>query len=144
MCYCQALDLDLSNNTVLYPILAAVSCGRQARVYCFQCGDFVYHEIFEKEKERIDLTEKFPWQAWKEHPVQRSFDALQFLHIRDLGIFWSGMQATYPIAVPREHSRAAQLCRERQIVFQGEIDELPLWASRRSIEFTARQHRAGA
>ena len=84
-----------------------------------------------------------PWLAWKEHPVQRSFDALQFVHVRDLGIFWKGMQATYPALVPFEHVRAARLCRERQIVFQGEIDELPLLASRQAIELTVRQHLAG-
>lgn len=75
--------------------------------------------------------------------MQRSFDALQFVHIRDLGIFWRGMQATYPVLVPLEHIRAARLCRERQVVFQGEIDELPLLASRQAIEVTVRQHLAG-
>ena len=112
-------------------------------MYCFQCGDFVNHRTFEQEKERIDLTEKLPWQAWKEHPVQRSFDALQFSHMQDQGIFWRGVHATYPVLVPREHIHAARLCRERQIVFQGEVNGLPRLAGRQAIEFTARQHLAG-
>jgi hypothetical protein len=119
----------------------AVSCGPTARIYCFKCGDFVYHKVFEQEKDRLDLMENLPWLAWKEHAVQRSFDALQFFRVQDQGVFWRGMKATYPLLVPAEHIRAAQLCRERQIVFQGQLDELPLLASRQSIDFTAIQNR---
>jgi hypothetical protein len=112
-------------------------------VYCFSCSDFVRHEIFDQERHRIDLTEMLPWMAWKEHPVQRSFEALQFLHIKDLGIFWTGMQARYPVLVPEHHMAASTLSVERQVVLRGEIDSLPHQASLPAIQVAARQHLAG-
>ena len=124
----------------------AVSCGHQAQIYCFQCGDFVYHPIFDQEKERIDLMERIPWQAWKEHSVQRSFDALQFFRVQDQGVFWRGMMTTYPSLVPPEHARAARACLNRQRMFAGDVDELPLlWASQFpcAMQFAARQQAIG-
>jgi ubiquitin carboxyl-terminal hydrolase 22/27/51 len=106
----------------------AVTCGRAARIYCFKCGEddnnavkWASHVIFEQEKERIQLTEKLPFMAWKEHPVQRSFDPLQFMRISqpDQGIVWKGMVATYPVIVPPKHLQAARRCRYRQILFDG-------------------------
>jgi len=90
------------------------------------------------------LTERLPWLAWKEHTVKRSFNALQFFRVQDQGIFWRGMQATYPPLVPLHHVLAARSCRLRQIIFQGEMDELPLaLASPEAVRFTARQHAIG-
>jgi hypothetical protein len=116
-----------------------VTCGREARVYCLQCGDFVYHEIFDHERDRVDLATKLPWQAWKPHPVQRSFDALQFMRIQDQGIFWRGMIAAFPPLVPIEHVRAAQFCRLRQVLFSGEWDLLPLMTSSTAKSFARAQ-----
>lgn len=117
-----------------------MTCGSKAQLYCFECNNFVRHEIFDQEKQRIDVAEALPWLAWKEQPVQRSFEALQFLHVHDLGIFWTGMRATYPILVPNVHKRAAWLSRERQIVLHGEVDELPTGTSQSAIQLTARQY----
>jgi hypothetical protein len=97
----------------------AVTCGEQDRIYCFQCGDFVTHEIFEQEQERIDISETFPWMGWKDYPVQRSFDALRFMRIPDQGIVWSGMYATYPPLIPNEHLMASRLSMRRQRFMQG-------------------------
>jgi hypothetical protein len=124
-------------------LFAAVTCGPRAQVYCFSCGDFVRHEIFDQERHRIDLTETLPWMAWKEHPVQRSFEALQFLHIKDLGIFWTGMRARYPVLVPEHHVAASTLSVERQIVLRGEIGSLPHHASLPAIQVATRQHLTG-
>jgi hypothetical protein len=87
--------------------------------------------------------ETIPWMAWADHGIQRSFDALQFLHIRDVGIIWKGMKATYPIMVPKEHVLATQLCRDRYSMFHGEIDQLPPYASKKAFEFTKQQHYSG-
>jgi ubiquitin carboxyl-terminal hydrolase 22/27/51 len=97
----------------------------------------VYHEIFDQEKERIDIIERLPYQAWKSHSVQRSFDPLCFLHVEDHGIMWKGMIATYPPLVPREHVLAARLCRRRQILFGGEVGELSLLESAQAKAFAA-------
>jgi ubiquitin C-terminal hydrolase len=106
----------------------AVTCGRAARIYCFKCGEggnstikWASHVVFEQEKERIQLTENLPFMAWKEHPVQRSFDPLQFMRVSppDQGIIWKGMVATYPVIVPPRHLQAARRCRYRQILFDG-------------------------
>lgn len=75
--------------------------------------------------------------------MQRSFDALQFFLVRDQGVFWKGMKATYPILVPPEHIQAVRECRQRQIMFRGELDELPALSGRQAIAFTERQSRTG-
>jgi hypothetical protein len=121
-----------------------VTCGPKARIYDFKKGDFVYHPVFEQEKFRIDILEKMPRLGWKEHPVQRSFDAFQFIRDPDQGVFWRGMRATYPVRVRPEHLKVAMLCRKRQIMFQGLLDELPLsFTDRNAIAFTALQNRKG-
>jgi hypothetical protein len=122
-----------------FRVCIGVTCGPKAQVYCFPCGEFVRHEIFDQERHRIDVVETLPWMAWKEHPVQRSFEALQFLQVRDLGIFWRGMLATYPGFATSDHIKASRLSRERQIVCRGEVDQLPKHASQMAIEATVRQ-----
>ena len=131
----------------MFTLNTAVSCGRRAQIYCFQCGDFVYHPIFDQEKERIDLAECLPWQAWKEHAVQRSFDAIQFFRLQDQGLYWRGVNATYPPLVPLEHVQAARACLNRQRLFNGQVVDLPfLMAEQRPevIRFATRQHGIGA
>jgi ubiquitin carboxyl-terminal hydrolase 22/27/51 len=115
----------------------AVTCGPKAAVYCFKCGDYVYHEIFDQEKERLDIVEKLPSHAWNKTPIQRSFDPFRFLHIQDEGIIWKGMVATYPLLVPQDHVLAARLSRKRQILFEGEMEELSLLASPNAKAFAA-------
>lgn len=123
----------------------------QAKIYSFRTGDYIYHDVFEQEKLRIDTFELLPWLGWKEYLVQRSFDAFQFICIPPTstgisssitdasqskqkqqqqenygcgGIFWKGMKATYPPTVPMEHVHIARLCLQRQLMFHGKIDEL--------------------
>jgi len=135
-------SLRLTQNLFVYKqTIAAVSCGKQAQIYCFQCGDFVCHPIFDQEKERIDLTQQLPWQAWKEHAVQRSFDALQFFRVQDQGVFWRGMVATYPPLVPKEHVLAARACLLRQQIIRGELDGL--LQRPEILRFGTRQQRTG-
>ena len=86
-----------------------------------------------------------PVMGWHKHPINRSFDIFQFIHIPDQGIFWNGIKATYPVPVPKEHLTASCLCRQRQIMFSGKIDELSLVSkantNKHCIEFTALQNR---
>lgn len=103
----------------------AVTCGPQAKIYCFRCGDYVQHQIFEQEKERLDLIGTFPWMGWREHPVQRSFDALRFMRVLDQGIVWRGMTATYPPLVPWKHVVASRICQWRHSLFHGKSSDFP-------------------
>lgn len=112
-------------------------------MYCFACADFCHHPVFDQERERIDLHHYLPWLAWKEYPLQRSFDAFQFQQIPNQGIVWKGMYATYPSVVPVEHVRGARSCRWRQILFHGEVEELPLTTKRPVLEFAVAQNRLG-
>lgn len=105
--------------------------------------DFVYHEIFDMEKERIDLNKRIAWMGWKHQPVQRSFDAFQFVQVPDHGIVWKGMHTAYLTSAPAEHVRAARAARWRQIVFHGEVEELPRSVHRSVVDFSASQGRLG-
>lgn len=128
----------------------AVTCGRQANLYCFACADLIYHEAFDRERERIDLCAKLPWWAWQEHPLQRSFDAYQFTHVPNGSMsnpggsmVWKGLIATYPALISPAFVRAARSTRWRQILFHGEIQELPLQTYRYIIDFAVFQNRLG-
>ena len=121
----------------------AVTCGERAALFCFRCGDFVYHEVFEQEKERIDYTHKLKFMSWKEHVVQRSFDAFSFIRTQDHGIVWRGLVATYPPLVPKEHCIAAQLSSRRQALFEGNVFETWLSRRRNALAFAAWQNSQG-
>jgi hypothetical protein len=87
--------------------------------------------------------EHLPWMAWKDHPLQRSFDALRFMRILDHGIVWRNMAATYPQLVTEEHLKAARLCRWRQALFHGQAMDLPEGIDQQVQEFVRGQHQKG-
>ena len=118
----------------------AVSCGEKAQLLCFECGDCVYHEVFEQEKIRIACTRKVPHMAWKDHAVLRSFDPFQFLKTQDSGIIWRGLVATYPPMVPKEHFCAVQLAMRRHALFEGNVDEKWILPKSNALYFAASQH----
>jgi uncharacterized UBP type Zn finger protein len=118
----------------------AVTCGEKARIFCFKCGDFVYHEVFEQEKIRIDCAKRLSYMAWKDHVVLRSFDAFQFLKTQDHGLVWRGLIATYPPIVPREHFLASQLTMRRQALFEGKSEEEWVVLSPNALRFMSLQH----
>lgn len=91
----------------------AATCGKRNSIYCFGCGDIAYHQVFDCERERIDLEHSLPNWAWPENTIQRSFDAFQFVSSQDHGIVWRGMVATYPTMVPSHHLAAAKLVLQR-------------------------------
>jgi hypothetical protein len=103
----------------------------------------VDHEVFLQEKERIDVEECFPWMGWKDHPVQRSFDALRFMRVLDQGIVWSGMHATYPPLVPEEHVEATRHCMRRRAMFHGDVEHVSDNDLPESREFVRLQSQRG-
>ena len=117
----------------------AVSCGERCQVFCFSCGDTVYHEVFAQEKARIDCGRKLPSMAWKPHQLYRSFDPFQFIKTQDHGIVWQGLVATYPQLVPQEHIRATEAICRRQALFRGEVQEKCLTNCPAALTFAAVQ-----
>ena len=119
----------------------AVTCGMRAEVFSFPSGDFVYHSLFDQERERLDMEAKFPWLAWSDHPLNRSFDPLQFAQVEEYGIVWRGAKATYPPLVPQEHVDATRFCFQRQALFEGYVLEKqwPL-LGRRALDFSILQN----
>lgn len=125
-------------------ITLAVTCGERSEVFCFRCGDFVYHEIFDQERERIDISQKLPWMGWHDHSVQRSFDSMQFVNTTEHGVVWRGLIASYPSLVPKEHLRAARLSMRRLSVFRGELGISSLSWGSKALEFAVYQNQKGA
>eukprot|EP00934_Nitzschia_sp_Nitz4_P001494 Nitzschia sp. Nitz4//scaffold96_size78090//25862//29503//NITZ4_005490-RA/size78090-augustus-gene-0.55-mRNA-1//1//CDS//3329560561//1494//frame0 len=117
----------------------AVSCGERGQIFCFSCGDFVYHEVFENERARADYCQKLPFMAWKHHAVYRSFDPYQFIKTEDHGIVWRGLVATYPQLVPQEHVRGTEMAMRRLTLFQGRVEEKWLNNKPLALSFAARQ-----
>ena len=101
-----------------------VCLNASGKLYCFDCDDFIQHEIFSRELLRLDLAEKLPWLSWADQPVHRSFDAMRFVDIPEVGIVWNGMVAAYPSTVPSYHLEASTRCHRRLFSFAGEVDAL--------------------
>lgn len=99
----------------------------------------VYHKVFDQEKQRLDLAAHIPWLAWDDHPLQRSFDALNFVNMEEYGIIWRGLVATYSSLAPPEHLEAAKACHQRQAVFQGKIGRDWPVMGRKALDFAIRQ-----
>jgi len=143
-CSPPSLNSDTKNHMAQHMLVAghkfAISCGEKAQLFCFECGDCVYHEVFEQEKIRIACTKKIPHMAWNGHAVLRSFDPFQFLKTADSGILWKGLVATYPPLVPKEHFCAAQLTLRRQALFEGNSREKWILPKSNALYFAASQH----
>ena len=122
----------------------AVTCGERAEVFCFKCGDFVYHSVFDQERERIDISKRLPWMGWHDHPVQRSFDAMQFLNTTEHGVVWRGLIASYPPLVPKELIQAGRLSVRRLLVTRGDFlsPSSLSWGSQ-ALGFAVYQHQKG-
>ncbi len=133
-------NLGMQQHLLISGHKFAVSCGDKAQIFCSECGDCVYHEIFEQEKIRIACAREVPHMGWKEHAVLRSFDPFQFLKTPDSGILWRGLVATYPPMVPKEHFCAAQLTLRRKALFEGRSHENWILPKSNALYFAATQH----
>ncbi len=76
-----------------------VSCGQVGELFCMGCGDFVHHECFDQERERLFVENNYPSLSWKDTPILRGVDASSLAVIPEHGYVWRGMLATYPIPV---------------------------------------------
>lgn len=45
----------------------AITCGEKGEIFCMKCGDFVYCDIFNTEKERVEIESKLPWFGWSRY-----------------------------------------------------------------------------
>ncbi|KAL7572012.1 hypothetical protein ACA910_001667 [Epithemia clementina (nom. ined.)] len=111
---------SFTNTASAPPAAAAAAFMTKRLLYCFHCDEYCQHVLFLEEEERLALDELLPWMAWDADDlgsVQRSFDPLRFVKIPDIGIFWNGFHATYPISIPHHHIQASRICRlRRQLV----------------------------
>jgi ubiquitin carboxyl-terminal hydrolase 22/27/51 len=87
-----------------------------------KCGDFIYHEVFDQEKERMDISHYLPQFGWEVGNLLRSYEPFSFVSTPDHGIVWHGMMASYPTAVSSEFVLAGRLGLKRQLIFQGEME----------------------
>ena len=98
-----------------------MTCGPRSELFCFKCGDFVYHEVVDREKERVDIARIIPRLSLEPGPLQRSYEPLSFVTTSDHGVVWRGMTASYPSVAPAELTLAARLSLRRFKIFHGEI-----------------------
>ena len=101
---------------------AGITCGPRAEIFCMKCGDFVYHEVFDQEKERMDISHYLPQFGWEVGSLRRSYEPFSFVSTPDHGIVWRGMLASYPTSVPTEFVLAGRLALRRQLMFNGELE----------------------
>ena len=101
--------------------LEGITCGPRSEIFCAACGDFVYHDVFDAEKARIDVARYVPQYGWKAGHLRRSYEPLSFIFTPDHGIIWRGMMASYPTPVPMNLVVAARLSLKRLLMFRGEM-----------------------
>ena len=101
---------------------AGITCGPRAEIFCMKCGDFIYHEVFDQEKERIDISHYIPQFSWQAGSLTRSYEPFSFVSTPDHGIVWHGMVASYPTTVASEFVLAGRLALKRQLIFKGEME----------------------
>lgn len=123
-----------------------ITCGSKGEIFCMKCGDFVYNEVFDQEKERVEIGFHLPMYAWGRNlPILRSFRFGDIFEdfvivpedIHDISkektlsnkIVWRGLRASYPSEVPEEFIQAARCTLNRFKVFHVS-----------SIESTLQEH----
>jgi hypothetical protein len=123
-----------------------ITCGSKGEIFCMKCGDFVYNEVFDQEKERVEIGFHLPMYAWGRNlPILRSFRFGDIFEdfvivpedIHDISkektlsnkIVWRGLRASYPSEVPEEFIQAARCTLNRFKVFHDS-----------SIESTLQEH----
>lgn len=99
-----------------------ITCGPRAEIFCMKCGDFIYHEVFDQEKERMDISHYLPQFSWQAGSLNRSYEPFSFVSTPDHGIVWHGMVASYPTTVSSEFVLAGRLALRRQLIFKGEME----------------------
>jgi len=111
-----------------------ITCGPLSGIYCMQCGDFIHHEAFENEIQRIKIQQNAKELGWnRNRPVIRSFKYMDFIVSPDTlfessastsgssSVVWRGFHATYPFAKSRELVSAVSLTYLRMQIFRGDF-----------------------
>jgi|AntRauTorckE5430_2_1112549.scaffolds.fasta_scaffold00851_11 hypothetical protein len=115
----------------------AITCGERGEIYCMKCGDFVYCEVFDSEKERVEINVHLPCFQWdRRRKLQRSFAFREegddfyvvpnhcddgSIHHQSITAIWKGFQATYPQDVSNNFILAGQRTLDRLQLFKGDI-----------------------
>ena len=97
-----------------------VTCGSRGELFCMGCGDFVYHECFDQERERLFLEQNHPSLSWSETPIIRGVDPSSFIVTPENGIVWRGMMATYPSPIRPELAQSGRFAINRISLFRGD------------------------
>ena len=84
------------------------------------CGDIIYHECFDQERDRVFLEHNIPTLSWSETPIIRGFDPSSFFVTPEHGVVWRGMVATYPAPVCSQLVEASRLAIKRLSIFRGD------------------------
>ena len=51
-----------------------MTCGPRGEIFCMKCGDFVYHNVLDREKERVDIQVNLGHLGWERRGItKRSF-----------------------------------------------------------------------
>ena len=88
-----------------------------------KCGDIVYHECFDQERERIFLEQNIPSLCWKETPIIRCVDPSSFMATPENGVVWRGMIATYPTPVSAQLVQASRFAANRLSIFNSDLGD---------------------
>jgi hypothetical protein len=137
----------MQRHFLLTKHIFAITCGEKGEIYCMKCGDFVYCDVFDSEKERVEINFQVPWFQWDRHrKLQRSFafreegDDFYVIPNHFLPenkkyansehrstcepsaiVVWKGFQATYPPDVSYDFILAAQRTLSRLKFFRGDL-----------------------
>jgi hypothetical protein len=85
------------------------------------CGDFVYHECFDQERERVFLEQNIPQLSWRDTPINRGIDPSSFVVTAENKVLWQGIIASYPTPVSAQFVKASKLAAKRFAIFRGEL-----------------------
>ena len=149
----------------------AITCGDKGEIFCMKCGDFVYCDIFNTEKERVAINSYLPWFGWsRRRRLGREFcfgeEGDDFYLIPNVigegktkstgdsstsasssvsrSIVWRGFQAVYPTEVADEMILAARRVLHRLRMFRGDLmPSTYLSWDKSACEFATRQHERG-
>ena len=119
---CLASTID--DNS--YSKYKGVTCGPLGEIFCFGCGDNVYHECFDQERERLFLEQNIPSLCWRETPILRGIDPSSFIVTPENGVVWRGMMAAYPTPVSTQLVQASRFAAKRSSIFRGNIVDISM------------------
>jgi len=99
-----------------------ISCGEKGELFCMKCGDFVYNALIDRERDRIEISSRFPWFSRNETRIERSISVGEVNELEDgSSCVWPGLVATYLERAPAALISAGELSLKRIRAFSGQI-----------------------